>query len=150
MSYYKDLSAYEYELPVSLPSVLTVGWLEVGQSYCRGSVERSFMDSLEWCCCCRFTHQMRGSHHCDMCGATAVVINCVGSQRKLGSAEIWIPGENGVIYAAPDLILHYVMEHGYCPPFQFISAVERLYSSREKIENIYEEVVGRALRSLGY
>jgi len=28
-----------------------------------------------------------------------------------------------VVYAAPDLIYHYVVEHHYCPPDEFIQAV---------------------------
>jgi hypothetical protein len=42
----------------------------------------------------------------------------------LGSAEIWVPAlGQAVIYAAPDLIYHYVKEHRYLPPADFINAV---------------------------
>jgi hypothetical protein len=39
-----------------------------------------------------------------------------------GSAEIRVVGV-GRVYAAPDLIGHYVEAHGYCPPEEFIAAV---------------------------
>jgi hypothetical protein len=42
---------------------------------------------------------------------------------SLGSAEIRVPGSGGRIYAAPDLIYHYVEAHGYRPPDEFVEAV---------------------------
>jgi hypothetical protein len=41
---------------------------------------------------------------------------------KLGSAEIRVFAV-GVIYAAPDLVFHYVRDHEYKPPQTFIDAV---------------------------
>jgi len=40
--------------------------------------------------------------------------------------EIWIPriGEGGY-YAAPVTICHYIEEHGYAPPPEFILALEK-------------------------
>lgn len=36
---------------------------------------------------------------------------------KLGSAELWIPSlDNTLIFAAPDMIIHYVETHQYRPP----------------------------------
>jgi hypothetical protein len=43
--------------------------------------------------------------------------------RLLGSAEIRVFSESGAIYAAPDLIYHYMVVHRYKPPDQFISAL---------------------------
>jgi len=42
---------------------------------------------------------------------------------KLGSAEIRVVGQDGTVYAAPDLIYHYVVVHDYRPPEEFIQAV---------------------------
>jgi hypothetical protein len=46
-----------------------------------------------------------------------------GEVLKLGSAEIRVFGRSGVIYAAPNLIFHYVKDHAYRPPREFIDAV---------------------------
>jgi hypothetical protein len=54
----------------------------------------------------------------------------------IGSDEIWVPGENGRIYAAPSLIVHYVEEHNYLPPPPFIEAVLRPVPSGWKPERI--------------
>lgn len=40
----------------------------------------------------------------------------------MGAMNLFIPG-NGVIYASPSLILHYILEHQYAPPLPFQEAV---------------------------
>jgi hypothetical protein len=44
---------------------------------------------------------------------------------SLGSAEIRLASQGGAIFAAPDLICHYVAIHGYCPPDEFLAALGR-------------------------
>jgi hypothetical protein len=46
-----------------------------------------------------------------------------GETLKFGSAEIRVIGSDSVIYAAPNLVFHYVRDHGYKPPQSFIDAV---------------------------
>jgi hypothetical protein len=53
-----------------------------------------------------------GPHFCDFCR-----ISTVG-----GVANLFIPGE-GVLYVAPELIVHYVDAHEYAPPIEFQRAV---------------------------
>lgn len=45
--------------------------------------------------------------------------------RELGSAEIFVCSRvrEGVVYRAPDLVLHYVAQHSYAPPPEFVNAV---------------------------
>ena len=40
-----------------------------------------------------------------------------------GNGEIRIDANDGITYVAPVLILHYVSEHHYAPPQQFVDAV---------------------------
>jgi hypothetical protein len=47
------------------------------------------------------------------------------AEQREGNGEIWVPGDD-VIYAAPVLIVHYIEEHGYLPPPQFLKAVAAL------------------------
>ncbi len=54
----------------------------------------------------------RGWHFCPFCG----------DADARGSAEIRIQG-NGVVYAAPTLIAHYVAVHRYAPPPEFIDSL---------------------------
>ena len=46
--------------------------------------------------------------------------------NTLGSAEIRVLGGGGKVYAAPNLIYHYVAKHKYRPPEEFIEAVMRV------------------------
>lgn len=41
----------------------------------------------------------------------------------VGHAEIRVQGPSGRRYASPDMIIHYVQEHGYQPPQDFIDGV---------------------------
>ena len=53
-----------------------------------------------------------GMHQCSLCqfdGAT-------------GTANVFVPF-NGRILVAPELILHYINCHNYCPPEEFVDAV---------------------------
>ncbi|MCP1226129.1 ankyrin repeat domain-containing protein [Sebaldella sp. S0638] len=55
-----------------------------------------------------------------------------GEIQNLGFLEIRVLGENGVRYAAPDLIFYYIIKYGYKPPQEFIEAV--LYGPDPKTE----------------
>ncbi|MCX4824617.1 hypothetical protein OG883_33135 [Streptomyces sp. NBC_01142] len=63
--------------------------------------------------------QTRGYHFCPWCPARRVGARVDGPR---GSAEIRVEG-NGVAYAAPELIAHYVEVHDYLPPADFVEAV---------------------------
>lgn len=41
----------------------------------------------------------------------------------LGHAEIRVFGDAGEVYAAPDMLFHYVACHGYLPPAEFVRAL---------------------------
>ena len=47
-----------------------------------------------------------------------------GVKLELGSAEIRVFGDGGKIYAAPNLIYHYMIHHGYHPPREFFRALK--------------------------
>ena len=74
---------------------------------------------------------MRGIHECNFCRAQRwpllpleenPAITVGGKRFLLGHCEIWIPGHNEKIYASPALIIHYIEEHDYCPPEEFMMA----------------------------
>ena len=60
----------------------------------------------------------RGLHDCSLCAEES-------SAARLDSSylNLLIPGV-GVVYAAPAAILHYIEEHSYLPPADFIGAVD--------------------------
>jgi hypothetical protein len=46
------------------------------------------------------------------------------AEQRSSNGEIRVAGEQ-VVYAAPLLIIHYIEEHGYLPPAEFLEAVAK-------------------------
>lgn len=105
---------------------IKVGWLQEGQEFPTGSVNPSFIGRL-WVLCTCSVNQTRGFHACPFCRRsdpqTPVVVSRNKVTLKLGSAEIRVFSPDGKIYSSPNLIYHYVTEHHYQPPPDFIEAV---------------------------
>ena len=102
-----DLSPYPYG---KQPSKLSVGWLDDAHEYIHGEVPDGFVERLLAFCRRPVLHTM-GEHECELC------------HNRTGSGEIWVFGSGESIYVAPDLIYHYVVDHHYQPPMEFINAV---------------------------
>lgn len=47
-----------------------------------------------------------------------------GERLLLGTSEIRVFSPSGVIYAAPTLFYHYISVHHYCPPDDFLYALQ--------------------------
>lgn len=128
MAEYADLTPYEY-LPLEereeRAPLVNVGWLGTGLPHPTGEVPPGFVDALI-VLADDMRHSTRGFHGCPFCLAESPVR--VRSERlarpvPLGMAEIHVPGPDGVVYAAPTLVIHYITDHGYRPPQEFIDAV---------------------------
>jgi hypothetical protein len=126
MTHFKDLTKYAYhESEFYRPITLNVGWLERHQKFEEQSPADDVLDLL-WSFCKVSVARMRGIHECDLDSCEDTYIATRGGERLiLGSAEIRVFGENGVVYAAPTLIYHYVLAHRYKPPDQFLLALSR-------------------------
>lgn len=79
-------------------------------------------------------NKMRGLHFCTFCNrkedfianeeVEEVFAEVEGRPKlRLGSAEVWVPGSESVVFCAPNLVIHYIRDHGYKPPQEFIDAV---------------------------
>ena len=137
--YFPDLAIYSYE--VELPEVQTVGWLELGQPFMRGSVTEPLLASLRAAvrrCSARGT---RGLHTCEFCDAEEIWCEDV----RLGAAELWIRSPGGQIYAAPDLIVHYVEAHAYRPPEPFLEALAAPVGQDWRPEDVADALIRRSL-----
>lgn len=131
--YYPDLTPYEYEISGTLEDVLNIGWLSKEHSFQTGVVEDSIIEKLKnMIVKYRITNQMRGTHECDLCSHKDPYTDTYlwfgdGKRRLLGSAELWIPSSTGIVYAAPDMIYHYITEHYYYPPNEFLMALKEYH-----------------------
>jgi hypothetical protein len=113
VTYFPDLTAYTYLHPEEEPpNTVNIGWLDRAYPYPAGKTNKKFHVKLRQISLLR-VKQTRGFHTCYF---------CKGPNRPHGSAEIRVPGE-GKVYAAPELVHHYVVAHRYKPPEEFIAAV---------------------------
>lgn len=133
MTFFEDLTAYQYlakHEPVE-HYTLNVGWLSGGKPYARGETSQAFRERLfQFCLDENVVMIARGFHVCELCNVSEEQWFMEGQSRYgdkahwvgIGCGEIRIAGK-AVIYAAPTLIYHYVVEHGYKPPDEFVEAV---------------------------
>jgi hypothetical protein len=129
----RDLERYRHGVPAELPDVVTVGWLSRISDYRQGDVQPETVHAIEELLSSHRVNQMRGHHVCEFCLRSPVIV-VTGSGRPvmLGSAEIWVPSpDRKLIYAAPDLLYHYIVEHKYLPPDDFLDAVMAAGNSRD-------------------
>jgi len=99
------------------PNIRAVGWLSVEYPFPKGDVPQQFIDRLELFCTKWDVISVAlewpasgGSHECEFCG------------KFRASGSIGIPAGE-ILFVAPDMIAHYVKQHSYQPPAEFISAV---------------------------
>jgi len=127
--YFADLTKYTYSQSTisqsEKASLINIGWLDRDHEYNKGDVSPKFLDRLCDFCSLPATSTM-GVHTCEICNNTnPIVCNKIRDRGvHVGSSEIWvIANMSNVVYIAPDLIYHYVLDHHYLPPGEFIRAV---------------------------
>jgi hypothetical protein len=118
MSYFKDLSPCRYfdskPYLYGFTKLLAVGWIDKSKNYKTGSVSDNFLNKLKKLY--KEPHpQVRycGWHDCQMC------------DENMGDNQLFIPSKNK-IYVCPGGVDHYIEKHNYCPPNEFILAVDNV------------------------
>ncbi|MBQ1024002.1 hypothetical protein [Micromonospora sp. C95] len=139
MAFFADLTPYTYWEPYdtsgrwrpdepwpSLP-LLNVGWLDCSHPFQTGAPPDELIPALTKLAKVR-VRQTRGHHHCELCLRDMGDAAREAIQQGLiprGSAEFQVRG-HGVVYAAPQLLTHYVAAHAYLPPLVFCEAAIRV------------------------
>ncbi len=133
MTYFQDLTPYSYserDKELGLLS-LNIGWLAGQQPFSRGETPQEFRTQLfQFCLDENLVHIYRGFHECEICNLPSrewaerrhSIYGDKAEFASIGDGEIRVIGESA-IYAAPALIYHYVVDHEYKPPDDFIQAV---------------------------
>lgn len=121
MAYFADLTRYEYWDDNGIDNGLNVGWLSGQQAFQMGNTTSEFQERLLKFCN-GLVRPTRGWHYCELCPQQPASPRAGNPLRPLGTAEIRVFFQQR-IYAAPNLIHHYVTEHHYRPPDEFIEAV---------------------------
>lgn len=142
MAYFADLSPYGYGRrdDEGCGQDRNVGWLASGREVPTGAAPDDLVEAL-LVCATRPVREYRGVHDCELCDAVPVLprspgerwnirtphpasrMQLDGREVRLGNGEIRVRGPNGLWYAAPTLVAHYVAAHRYLPPTQFIDGV---------------------------
>lgn len=139
VAYFPDLAPYSYG-DGSHPGVVHIGWLDGVHPFPKGSVAQDLIEKMKLLAT-KPVELYRGRHICEVCAVPADVVqtfvpgmgklidpNCSWmhwAEQRWSNGEIRVPGDD-VMYAAPVLIVHYIEEHGYLPPAQFLKAVAAL------------------------
>jgi hypothetical protein len=125
LSYFPDLSEYGYLKGIARdPLHRNIGWLDSEHSFERGTVPEPLLAKFRKLCAAR-VNLTRGFHLCELCESPVrgVPAACEGGEIKLGCAEVRVGGLDGIVYVAPDLVLHYMTDHRYLPPAEFLEAL---------------------------
>jgi len=132
VTYFEDGTPYPFR-PTEDHAVCA-GWLDASREYSRGPVPPEFVAVLSRLCR-DTTFRTRGFHYCNLCVpdhepqfvsdyVKAVVYDDRGD-FEVGNAEVRVRGLGEAMFVAPDMVIHYVVDHGYRPPDDFIEAVLR-------------------------
>jgi hypothetical protein len=124
MTYFEDLTPYSY-IQKDKEHLLNVGWLDSRHDYRKAAVSQDFIEKLAWLSVNAAVNRTPGIHKCSLCPPMDFGFHIISIEREqhlLGSAEIRVKGPEAT-YAAPDLLLHYVLDHKYRPPEDFIGGV---------------------------
>ena len=127
MAYFKDLSPYRYA-GIHQQGILHVGWLDGSHPFPKGEVSGEALEAMEELA--KFpVEEYRGFHTCEICeppeGLTVTDFDnwLAWAEPRSGNGEIRVR-HGDFTFAAPTLIVHYIKEHGYCPPDEFLQALE--------------------------
>lgn len=133
MAYYEDLSDYVDSAPGWRKGAKNVGWLDRNHKFDLATPTEATLSQL-WEHCRIFVMETRGRHWCELCEPTSdIFAERKGQQIHLGSSEIRVWSKTGEVYAAPNLIFHYVHTHRYKPPDEFLRALEEGISPSTKL-----------------
>jgi hypothetical protein len=135
--YFPDLSRYEYargpgpgDPGIALrtyPEARNIGWLDDAYPIPSDGPEPdgAYLDTLFEHC--RYPVHLTGGHHtCQFCAwpwVKPMIVRRNGRRVRLGNGEVLVVGTSGEAFLAPTMIYHYVTEHGYRPPAEFVAAL---------------------------
>jgi hypothetical protein len=127
VTFFPDGSRYAYGEP---DGAINVAWLDAQHPFPTGDAPPDFIASLVRACR-QSVNGTRGLHVCELCppgSGTAWppepnVIRHDEGDLVVGSAEIRVRANDGIVYAAPTMVVHYVLAHRYLPPAAFVEAV---------------------------
>jgi hypothetical protein len=109
-------------LPAGL-DLFAVGWLEK-PGFTTGKVPKAAVKALVAAYPDKIVPDgTRGWHTCTLCEVEMVRVKWKGNKFDLSGHGHYLVRDGQAVYMAPALLLHYILDHDYCPPQLFIDAV---------------------------
>jgi hypothetical protein len=120
MSFFPDMGCQS--MVASGDHVRAIGWLHPDHPYTKGEVPAEFLARLK-AFAARSEDSARalsfvafgGPHVCEFC-------TCGFWERAFGIGNFGVPS-GALLFVAPEMVVHYIEQHGYCPPPDFVAAV---------------------------
>jgi hypothetical protein len=97
--------------------IVAIGWLDSSEPFEKGEVSVSFITKLRLLWNEGLILATLGFHECDFCE--------IGKKAKSSREKVLMDKENKIKYIIPEMIFHYIEEHGYKPQKEFIEFVMR-------------------------
>jgi hypothetical protein len=117
MSFFPDMGC---ESPVAVGEhVRAIGWLHPDHPYTKGDVPAEFLARLK-----EFAARSSDSAEALYFGASGGFHTCAFCGRSHGVRKFGVPSGD-LLFVAPERVVHYVEQHGYSPPAEFVAAVLR-------------------------
>jgi hypothetical protein len=136
---------------------INIGWIDKDHIFNKGHIDPFIVEYIKTKCHTDCVNMTAGHHVCDLCypGKLSVfdvvginlhehpvldkyqceiIKNAIHVDNGIGNGEIKIIDGND-IYISPQMIIHYIENHGYCPPDAYIDAVRRKINEMDTIEN---------------
>ena len=94
----------------------SLGWLGGGHDYVMGDVACEDVELLKthlsepWGC-----FAAAGMHECELCEEQG--------RKHCDSRNLFVPGDDGIVFLVPGMIVHYIEEHRYYPPDSFVEVL---------------------------
>jgi hypothetical protein len=117
MSFFPDMGCES--LDAAGNHVRAVGWLHPDHAYSKGDVFAEFFARIK-----EFAARSGYSAEALYFGAFGGYYTCEFCDRAHGIGNFGVPSGE-LLFVAPEMIVHYIEKHGYCPPPEFIEAVLR-------------------------
>jgi hypothetical protein len=117
MSFFPDMG-YE-SLVAAGDHVRAIGWLHPDHDYTQGEVSAEFLARLK-----EFTARSSDSAEALYFGAFGGFHTCEFCGRAHGIGNFGVPSGD-LLFVAPEMVVHYIEQHGYSPPAEFVAAVLR-------------------------
>lgn len=118
----KIFNVGEVYLPAEF-ELFAVGWIEEAD-FTTGDVPEEFIEALIVALPTKIVPDgTRGLHTCTLCEVIMPKVGWKGKQVNGQGHGHYLVRYEKAVYMAPALLLHYILDHHYCPPQVFCDAV---------------------------